>query len=899
MSSSPESFGQIFKSEKVTSWQKSYINYDELINDIKNIVKYLKMIVEENKNNKIILKNNKAFQVKNNSKVNIFGGVETLLASIKNKNTYSFLNKNENINENQEENRKKEIEEKIKLFFQSLDKEIKKIYIFFSTKEKDIYQKINKKIQNKNNIKNKEINEILKEIDSIKYISELCKQIIMFIYWNIKALKNVLDFFGKSTKTITESLSYIYLKNFLAKNNSDLIYILNFKTLDETILSVEDLSKECEKVINKKKYFQNDREQLNQFNNFKDGIKSNIKDYNNTHENIFKELSEWQKYLNINLELPSSSHNSLFRNTSLTGDFVPSNKTKIVNDNKYLNQNYSNEEIDEYIDDDLNLYKFNKKDKSILKEYNLMHSNSLFKENLCRNFSFSSNKSKILSYENNRNLNIIYGFVFFYTYSYCIIICLLSQGYIALQENKNKYFYLYGIIISLPILGNLLSLIYINILINKHFKLALFLSFFFVVSYYFLVITGIFMTYYEFSNIGTSIKVICIGRFLLGLSSLNLIGKEYINTYIPNQSQIKCNQNYLISTYCGYIISFFLIGIQASTKKEKNHHHNDTYHYLMIGLISLSCIFSFIIGYITIQYFKDPKNKNFKKLSNNFSEKAKKNMIIFNMELEDEDKEIVDEQEQYFQNANNLALLSGVNYLKENTNEIELNKKAYLNKIFIFLIILLCASQYTSENCLIFLSVVSTKVFYNDNHKLGLFGNSASFLISLFLQKIFLRKISQRNLNEKILVFLSIISIIIISLDMFSFSRIPFDLKSFIFIFNSLMIIIADFFKIITVNLFIKLLPFEDFTFLCFKSSNFIEFVNKIIKLMPGLLSLFLFIPYEGNENLIRGTPDNNIEFYNINLGFNNLLFLISLIYLLYYWNLKPNSLSRVLYSTN
>ena len=156
------------------------------------------------------------------------------------------------------------------------------------------------------------------------------------------------------------------------------------------------------------------------------------------------------------------------------------------------------------------------------------------------------------------------------------------------------------------------------------------------------------MTYYEFSNIGTSIKVICVGRFLLGLSSLNLIGKEYINIYIPNQSQIKCNQNYLISTYCGYIISFFLIGIQASTKKEK-YHHNDTFHYLMIGLISLSCIFSFIIGYITIKYFKDPKNRNFKKLSNNFSEEAKKNMIIYNMELEDDDKKIVDEQEQYFQ----------------------------------------------------------------------------------------------------------------------------------------------------------------------------------------------------------------------------------------------------------
>ena len=90
------------------------------------------------------------------------------------------------------------------------------------------------------------------------------------------------------------------------------------------------------------------------------------------------------------------------------------------------------------------------------------------------------------------------------------------------------------------------------------------------------------------------------------------------------------------------------------------------------------------------------------------------------------------------------------------------------------------------------------------------------------------------------------------------------------------MLIIADYFKIITVNLFIKILPFEDFTFLCIKSSNFIEFINKMIRLVPGLLSLFLFFPVDKYDN---------IRFYNINLGFNNLLFLISFIFLLFYWN--------------
>ena len=95
------------------------------------------------------------------------GGIPTLLKTFKS---------------NTEEDKKREIEGKIQKFIEFLDDELKKIYIFFSSTEKDIYQKINKKIQNKDAISNKSSNEILKELKSIKYISELCKQLIIFIF---------------------------------------------------------------------------------------------------------------------------------------------------------------------------------------------------------------------------------------------------------------------------------------------------------------------------------------------------------------------------------------------------------------------------------------------------------------------------------------------------------------------------------------------------------------------------------------------------------------------------------------------------------------------------------------------------------------------------------------------
>ena len=186
-----------------------------------------------------------------------FGGQETLLSmlresSINNKERNTSISgekelqkiekkeeKNENKNKEkekeEEKNKKKENEadifnednidpkhkkqneiiEKINEFFESLDKEIKKIYLFFSSNEKSIYQNISKKLQNKENIKKKSVTDIFKEIDSINYLSELCTQIIIFIYWNIKALKNILNNFDNSTKEILNKLSYKNVKKFL------------------------------------------------------------------------------------------------------------------------------------------------------------------------------------------------------------------------------------------------------------------------------------------------------------------------------------------------------------------------------------------------------------------------------------------------------------------------------------------------------------------------------------------------------------------------------------------------------------------------------------------------------------------------------------------------------------
>ena len=908
-----EKFGKFFNSEKVKTWDNDYINYNGLITEIKGLMEFQKKIIKENPNNILSLSkstiiesneiirdlnktgsNEKSSEISENIK-----GVSNPLSFIINK-SHSLQDKEEKGNlilnkgiykdisfNNQIDEIKTQIKEKIKAFINELDKEVKKIYIFYSSKEKEIYQKINKKIINKNNLSDKNPSELIKELNSLNYISELCKQIIIYIFLNIKALKNILFIFDKSTTNIVESLSYIYLKKYLSKNNSDLIYILNFKTLDETIFTVEEISEEIKNIINKNNDYRKNEEQKNNFKNIQDEIESNIDNYNKTHERIFSELSEWKSFLNTNLEFPTSSYNSVFRKTSLIGDYVPSLFGKINNDNEDL-LNYDSQVYDEGEDDSMNdefcLFTFNKKEKKILKQYQIKLESSLFNDNV----SFTK-KKKILSKENKKNLLLIYFLVFFYSFSYCIIIPLLNERKIIKfsddNEKKIEYSHFYGLIITIPFLGNLFSLIYLNELIKYKYILALFLSTIFILIYYLILICGMIIFYMKEKINNATICLLLISRFLLGLSSLRIMCKEYINIFIPNESQIKANQNYLKSSYCGYIIGFLLIGLQNFSSEGK------TFNYTLTALFAISCFFAIFLCFQILKLFRDPKNKDFRTFRASYAMKKKTNMITSNLSLflDQNEKKIVEKQENYFENANKLALLAGVNYLSEESYNLEKMQKKYFNKILMPLIVLLLTSEYTSENVLLFLPIININDDNNKNYQYGLFTNSLSYLISIILQSMLLKIISQKNLNIKILIILSIISLIIICLLFFDILLEEFSLEYFCFISNSLMIIISDFYRIITVNLFLGLLPDENFTFLCMKPNIFIVLINKLLRLIPGVIIIFNYLSDDNNK----------LKYFGINLGFNEVLFIFSFIYLIYFRKLKSNSLTRLVNSSN
>ena len=850
-------FLEIFEEEKVQIWENSYINYENIYKEIVNLFQIQKETINANNKEQ---NNTNMFKKANTEKIN--NKIEFEKIDCKSISEESVVNK-----------------EKIKSFFLLLDKEVKKLNTFYSSKEKDIYQNINKKIQNKSNIKEKPCEEILKEIDNLNYLNELCLQVLCFIHLNIQALKSILRILDKSLNNKDQSISYNYIKKFLSKNNSDLIYILSFKTLDETILSIQGILDEYKQVLENNSIYKNNIEFKNEFKEFKKNIKSNWSKFDEVHEKIFNELKEWKKYLDINLDLPSSSKNSIFRETSFVGDYIEKHKAKgILKENKQI--------IDRNDKNNL-LLSYN---KSLIKEP-LINLKSEICNIMDEEGNITNPTRKLLTKENFGNIRLFYLLVFFYSYSYFVIIPKILYILVQKLDNKVKYRAYYGIIISFPSLGSLISQQYIMNLINKcNFKVVLIISLFFVVLHYILFILGIFIK---------EIYLLIFARLLLGLSSIDRLCKIYIDICVPETKQAKATQNYLTSIYFGYIVGLIASDIDIILISLIKYNDKIEYFYSLSGFI----IFSIFIN-ITIN-FNNPSNKDFKIINDSIAEYNKANRLLTKF-IDKDEKKIVEKQENLFENANKLAPSFEDNQLKNYSIQIERKKIFHFKKVFLLLFLFLLTSQYINEINLMLLPRIfqlerdknydiKNEIHYYSYSSYILF--SFSYLISLFSQKYFLKKIFFKKSSQKaLIVFFSILFLILFSFFLLTILIITKIIKKelghwslLLFVGIFIMIIISELLLVVIINLFIGLIPIEKYKFCCLMASTFINITEKISRLLPGVIYVI--------NRLYFGFSDSK-EYYSLLILLGTELFLILLSFLFCFkgkYFLKSHSLTRII----
>lgn len=127
----------------------------------------------------------------------------------------------------------------LKKFISALDGEIKRIYIFYTKLEKELYSLINIELQKRNTNKYSKIyfseikcvNELKQMINNLIKIAQLNENVLMFIDLNITGIKKVLSKFDKNFFHFFNEISTKFFFERLEEQNSDLSNFIEFKVI--------------------------------------------------------------------------------------------------------------------------------------------------------------------------------------------------------------------------------------------------------------------------------------------------------------------------------------------------------------------------------------------------------------------------------------------------------------------------------------------------------------------------------------------------------------------------------------------------------------------------------------------------------------------------------------------
>ena len=798
-------------SEKVKAWNDDYINYDSLNKDLDSII-------EDNKAD--IIKQKEHYDIFENK--GIKGSQSNKIISF-NKLTLNFISK--------------------------IDNELNKSHIFFTKKERELYEQINLQYKLYINPNNNLINDQKKmEIaNNLVKLAQLARELKNYVYINVISLIRILY---KADNKLTD-ISNNYMKKHLTKSNGNFVYILNFKTVDESIVMIEEIFKSIKKNLKESKYFKNNEEEKKKFDEYKKKLKESINDINTIHEKIFIELSQWEKYLNISLGLPTSSKNSVFKNTDLIGDSIL----------------YSGNSSEHRKEKSLNL-------SNKVTEYLLIDSfNVSFGVLFDSSDTFCYKTNEVLSDYNLGNIHFIYLLAGFYSYSYCflipdILVYLLHNNgtdYFFFDSSFNLNLHLYAFCISIPLIGNIIAKYTLEKYIYKSYKKLLIFSLTLIFIYYLLSFLGLIIMeifaridFKEKKNrIKFDIIFILFGRLLLGISYLKQLCKVYIDIYIPITNQVQINHKITIITYAGYIIGLLFNCLHFfSWRLDEKIFENILYcSFIMFGL---SLNYSLIMIISVYLKFKEPTESDYDSINENLISICRDHRLSKGYILDQQDKRMAQFHDKNYTEANNLLELSQtnvlLNFINENKDKF---KNKYYNIIFIILLLSLFTSQYLSENLLLLLPRLMTYNSYEvkiENKNLFFYFPillSLTFAISYLVQRFYLKYSIFHKYSRILLLIINILMFLLsfnfiflcINPKVFSENRAN-DKIYYLLYFPSLgyfsLVLLNELHHIISINLFMNLLPTENITFFGIQASSWLNLITKIARILPSILVIIL-----------------------------------------------------------
>ena len=720
-------------------------------------------------------------------------------------------------------------------FEEILHKDIKKVYIFFSNKERTLYKKINEYLHLKDEYQNFELGDYLNQYKQLKELSELSLNMSNFIFDNLKAVIKILKKFDKKIvtpqhKDLLIRINYIQTK--IEEQNSDILYLLKFKMIDEVNVILEDL------IENLIKQFKANKNRLED-------------EADNDNEN---KLIEEVPSMNEAATLIKKDHDQIKKNIQEI-DKVSAKVTKLFIPWKDFLR----------ISTDVN-----SKFLQIQRESSLNDSISTLNRNP------SIIQSIIISKESKFNIFIVLWHGFLYMFSFSVII----PTYTSLFTENEKPGLAWGFLMMMAPLGTLVNYIYETFLFKRSTKKPI------IFSCIGLIIGNLL---YIISPI-THISLLFIGRFICGLFNLRTHNKMYIiNFLLQKDVSFYLTMFHTTSTLglgVGFLINSGFLFINTS---------NQILRQNMIGS-TISMGLSFILLILTIIKFTEAHSKQFSMTSMqmfgdgiiNDDESVQESSVNDGEEIARDVRRktlILKDIDSKLGNFNKQSNFDDTNLVAKSVNELASREEGGLHSllnVFIVYLLVIFTTKFINESIFI-----NSHIFMNQiiNPK---FSNNVPYLIpivlglSCFMILIVELALSCKNvfITERNLIII-LLFLLLINNGLFLVFH-YYDIKHYFIIATDT--ILASITEKYTAHLFLYIIP--DNYILCRIHGNvLINIFSMFSRILCSGLLIILNIQNINNFNVI------------IYIVMTSLSFISLLLYLIFYKEIRVKAINRIIKS--
>ena len=551
-----DKFYKEFYASRLDEWKNKYIKLLELRKLVKLIVKDI-----EKHGGKIERKNGR-FSILEDSRNSIQLDRRSVgLSALDDKE--NLFNKNAPIFETPVmydiENTFNEIEDltysdDIKIFLYFLNIEIYNVYVFYLSQEKEIYTRTNEHLYKRKNLEKMEENEVLEELKDLTDIAYLTYSFYLYADLNIEAIHQILKYFDEHFMEVNGniSLNKLYFNKYLTQNESDLKYILSFKTVIESTALLESYRKELIQL------YPNNNE-----------IKTQA-----------KELNDVLVYL--------ISKNTDRVNEEIYEVYINSNKKGgVIKQKKNVDVDIQNSF---FID-------IHKADDYLKRLEELQY----------------DRKMRIkMTIKNKINIIILFLYIFLNSLYFIIPYSTIYFNYKNTEANNDgngknnefNHFEFLGIILSSTHIGILISR-FIYSYFSKFKNAYIFYCICFLLSFIF-IISSSFIKLEKHSDdtlLYIHTLLFILSRFFLGLSNERIITRKYLILFIPESQMRYFSMLFLLTSYIGLIAGAILIFFVDKFPKVLNNELRE----LLIYIIGLAISFIHLI--LILILFTEPNNE--------------------------------------------------------------------------------------------------------------------------------------------------------------------------------------------------------------------------------------------------------------------------------------------------